>query len=167
MKKALLFISGFALLGVGLYKYYKKQIDILKKYTWQITGVRILKVSLNELTLDLNILFRSQSALEAKINKIYLEIYLENKIVGYLTELNPFIIPSMGSSNVPLRISINPQSVFTNIVDLVFNVTKQRDVMFKIKGYANLTSASISTTVPIEYENTVKKMMEGDPTPSK
>jgi hypothetical protein len=76
MKKALLIIGGLGILGFGLYKYFKTQADLLSKYEWKIAGIKILKFSLTSLVLNLKIRFTSKADLEAKIEKIYLDLFL-------------------------------------------------------------------------------------------
>ena len=161
MKKALLIFGGISLLGFGLYRYFKKQADILKDFTWKVSGFKLIKLTLNELSVDVSILFSSKADIEAKINKLYLDIYVEGKNVGFVQEVKSFIIPANGSTNIPLHISINPQSVFKNIFDVSLGVAKSQDLRLKLDGYANIRSGFISTTIPVVYETTIKEYLKG------
>jgi LEA14-like dessication related protein len=161
MKKALLIFGGISLLGFGLYRYFKKQADILKDFTWKVSGFKLIKLTLNELSIDVSILFSSKADIEAKINKLYLDIYVEGKNVGFVQEVKSFIIPANGSTNIPLHISINPQSVFKNIFDVSLGVAKSKDLRLKLDGYANIRSGFISTTIPVVYETTIKEYLKG------
>jgi LEA14-like dessication related protein len=161
MKKALLLIGGLSVLGVGLYVYFKKQAKLLSDFTWKIVGFKIKKVSLTELNIDVTFRFMSQSDIEAKVNRLYLDMYLENKNVGYISEGKAFIIPANGSSDIPINISVNPQVIFKNIIDLTLGVAKKQDVMFKFDGFANVKSGFLSTTIPIKYETSIKEYLKG------
>ena len=158
--KWLLLFGSVGVLGFGLYRYFKTQASILKNFTWTIVGLKILNISLTELSFDVTFLFTSKADLEAKINKLYLDILLEGQNVGYITETKEFIIPANGSSKIPIHISINPQSIFKNIVNLLLITSKQKDVKFAFDGYANIKSGFISTTLPIKYENTLKQYLQ-------
>jgi hypothetical protein len=161
MKKALLIFGGLSVLGYGLYRYFKTQGDILKKFTWKVSGFRILKFSLNELSVDVDFIFTSEALIEAKVNRLYLDLFLDGKNVGYVSEDKPFIIPAKGSSKIPIHISINPQVVFKNIIDLTLGIAKNKDVVFKLNGFANIKSGFISTTIPITYETSIKEYLKG------
>lgn len=159
MKKTLLFLGGAGLLGFALYRYLKVQGDLLKNYEYKIMAVRVKKFSLNELSIDIDIRFTSKADVEAKIQKMYLELYLEDKQVGFLTETKEFVIPARGSSVVPLFISINPQLVLKNLTDIVLGIGKAKDVKFKMDGYATIKSGFLKTTLPIKYETTLKQYL--------
>jgi hypothetical protein len=161
MKKLLLAIGGLSLLGFGVYKYFKTQTDLLSKFTWKISGFKIVKFNLNELSIDVNFLFTSVADLEAKVTKLYLDLFLQDTNVGYIAENKEFIIPAHGTSSIPIHISINPQIVFKNLIDLSLGVAKSKDVRFKFKGFANVRSGFIATTIPIKYETSIKEYLRG------
>lgn len=164
MKKAALIIGSLSLLSFAIYRYFKYQANLLQKYEWKISGFKIKKFSLNEIAIDISILFTSQADLEAKVNKIYLDLFLENKNVGFLKEEKSFIIPAKGSHNITLFVSINPQLIFKNVTDIILGVSKNKDIKFKVDGYADISSGFVSTTLPIKYETTLKEYLKGVPT---
>lgn len=161
MKKALLIFGGLSLLGYGLYRYFKIQTNLLLDYQWKIAGFKVVRFSLTDISIDLSILFTSKADIEAKINKIYLDLFVEGKNVGFVSEVKSFIIPAKGSTTIPLFISINPQSIFKNLFDVSLGIAKSKDLRFKLDGYANVKSGFISTTLPIKYETTIKQYMSG------
>ena len=161
MKKALLIFGGLSVLGYGLYRYFKKQTEIIKDFQWKVSGFNIAKLTLTELSINVSILFTSKADLEAKVNKLYLDVFVEGKNVGFVGEDKSFIIPANGSTTIPLHISINPQAIFRNIFDVTLLVAKSKDLRFKLDGYANINSGFISTTVPVTYETTIKEYMKG------
>lgn len=161
MKKALLIFGGLSLLGYGLYRYFKKQTNLLLDYQWKVSGFRVIKFSITEISIDVSILFTSKADIEAKINKIYLDLFVEGKNVGFVSEVKSFILPAKGTTTIPLLISINPQAIFKNIFDVSLGVAKSKDLRFKLEGYANVKSGFISTTLPIKYETTIKEYMGG------
>jgi len=144
---------------LGLYTYFKTQTKKLLEFDWKVSGIRVTNFSLNELAIDITFLFTSKADIEAKINRIYLDLYLQGKNVGYVSEVKPFILPARGSANIPVHVSVSPQDILRNIIDLTLGVGKQKDVMFKLKGFANVSSGFISTTLPIEYETSLKQYL--------
>jgi LEA14-like dessication related protein len=164
MKKALLILGGLGLLGFGVYKYFKTQASLLKDFTWKIVGFKIRKITLSELSLDVTFLFTSKADIEATISKLYLDLFLEDTNVGFLTEEKSFLIPAHGSANIPLFISINPQYVLKNLINVSLGIAKSKDISFRLKGYANIKSGFISTTLPIDYKTTIKEYLGVIPT---
>lgn len=161
MKKGLLVLGGLTILGYGLYRYFKAQADKLMDYTWKIANVKILKVNLTEISLQITFLFTSTSEIEAKINRLYLDLILDGKNVGYISDEKGFIIPAKGTSSVPLNISINPKDVLKNILALGMGAIKNRDVMLTLNGFANIKSGFISTTLPIKTDISIKEYLTG------
>lgn len=159
MKKALLIAGGIGVLGFGLYQYFRYQTKKLLEFTWKFSGIKVNKFNLNELNLVLTMRFFSKADIEAKINRLYLDLYLNNTKVGYVIEDKPFIIPARGSSDISLNISINPKYVLSNIIDLTLGSASQKDILFKFDGFANIKSGFISTTLPIKYETSLRQYL--------
>jgi len=161
MKKALLILGSLGLLGYGIYRYFSTQADILKNFTWKISGFKIIRFNLKELAIDVTFLFSSSADIEATINKLYLDLYLDGKNVGFITESKKFIIPAKGSTNIPLHISVNPQVIFKNIIDVTLGAFKNKDLRFRLNGYVNVKSGILSTTIPVDYETSIKEYLSG------
>ena len=92
---------------------------------------------------------------------MYLDLYLDGKNVGFVSETKSFIIPAHGSTNIPLHLSVNPQSIFKNIIDVTLGVYKSKDLRFRLKGFVNLKSGILSTTIPVDYETSIQEYLKG------
>lgn len=153
--KNILIIGGIVGVGYAIYRYFKKQIGLITNYDYKIIGVRIKKLTKNEVVFDIKTRFFNKSKIEATINKIYLNVLVEGYDVGYITENKPFIIPSEGSSDIDLQISANPQFVLKNALGILLGGVKRKDLKFTIDGYANIKSGFISTTLPVKFSDIV------------
>lgn len=159
MKKLYLIAGGVFLLAGGVYIYLRRQANILKDFSWKIKGFKVRSFSFSNLSLQVTFLFTSKADVEATIKKMYFDIYVQGKNVGFIKEEKQFIIPANGSSEVPLYISVNPQAVFKNIIDVTLLSAQSKDVMFTLDGYVNVKSGFISTTIPVKYETSIKQYL--------
>jgi hypothetical protein len=159
MKKALLVIGGLSVLGFGLYKYFKTQAEVLKQFTWDFKSFKILKFSMDEIAIQLSIVFRSKADIEAKITQMYFDGFLDGKKVGFLSQSDTFIIPARGTTTIPLYISLNPKYVLNNIIDLSLGIAKNKDVRLTLDGFAKVESGFFKTTLPIKYDVSVREYL--------
>jgi LEA14-like dessication related protein len=144
-------------LGYALYRYVLLQSKLLQKYEYKIIGFKINKLKPTELSFNVKVRFTSKANIDAEIKKIYLDVYFEEKKVGYIIEEKPFIIPAKGSSDIELNYTFNPQYVVGNIIEILLGGAGKKDFNFGLEGYAKVKSGLIGATVPIKYKTTIKE----------
>lgn len=146
-----------AVLGVGyaVYRFYKRQIELISQYDYKIIGAKINKLGKNEVSFNVKFRFFNKAKIEAQIEKIYLDLYVEGVKAGYLTQVKPFIIPANGNSDIDLQISFNPQLVLGNVVSILLSGVKRKDINFTLDGSASIRSGFVSTVLPIKYSDVV------------
>jgi LEA14-like dessication related protein len=157
MKKTLLYLGGFGLLGGALYYYFKKQADLLLQYKVDIVGIKLGKITPNSVDMVISSKYTSIADVEAKVNKMYLDVAVEGANVGYVTNEKPFIIPAKGYTYIDLNITFNPKLILGNVVDIALGVKKNKDINVDLNGFANVSSGFLSTTIPIKYHTTIKE----------
>ncbi len=154
LKKVLIF-GGIGAVLYGVYSFYKKQIGLLQNYDYQIIGAKVNKLSLNQISFSTKVRFFNKSKIEVVVQNIYLDVYLEDTLTGFVTENKPFVVPSQGSSDIDLNMTFNPQSLLKNITNVILVGLKKKDLNFTLKGYANIRSGFVSTTLPITYSDVI------------
>jgi len=159
MKKVLLFGAGFGLLGFAIYRYVKVQQQLLSKFSYRIVGFNFAKFTLEEITVSLRIKFISDADLEAKIESVFLNMYVDDSPVGYISNDNPFVVPAHGSSYIDLTFSFSPKLILRNVVNVSLAGFGSKDIKFNVDGYAKLRSGWISTTLPVKYTTTLKQYL--------
>jgi LEA14-like dessication related protein len=157
MKKVLLYGTGIGVIGFALYKYFMKQKQLLLDYSWEIAGIKVTKATPTEVIIVFSMKFISKADIEAKVNSVYLDVYLDGKSVGYVTEQKPFILPAKGHSFIDLNITFNPKLIFQNVIDFTLGILQKKDINIELKGYADIQSSFIKTTLPLEYKTTFKE----------
>lgn len=159
MKKVILYGAGLGLLGLTLYRYFMLQQNLLKNFTYRIVGFNFAKVTLDEITFSLRIKFMSTADLEAKIYSVFLDVYVEDKPVGYISNDKPFIVPAKGSSYIDLTFSFSPRLILRNILNVAIGGLGNKDLKFSFDGYAKVRSGWLRTTLPIKYSTTLKEYL--------
>ena len=149
-------LGGLGVIGFGLYKYFKKQVDLLTDFEWSVLNVSFDKVSPNLLKGKVVFRFTNKSDIEITITKFYLDLYLNNEYIGWLEDKNEFVIPARGFSDIPIGFSVNPQLVLGNVVDIVLLTAKLKDTIFSFDGAASVRSGFVSTSVKIKCDCSVK-----------
>lgn len=149
-------LGGLGVIGFGLYRYVKKQVDLLSDFEWSVLNVSFDKVSPNLLKGKVVFRFTNKSDIEITITKFYLDLYLNNEYIGWLEDKTEFVIPARGFSDIPIGFSVNPQLVFKNAIDIVLLTTKLKDAIFSFDGAASVKSGFVSTSVKIKCDCSVK-----------
>lgn len=161
MKKALTataIVGGIAIFGYALYKYFAKQVDLLKEFNWKVLDFSLDVLDLQVIKGVIKFRFSSIADVELTISKFYLDVYINGDRVGYIEDVDTFIIPSKGYTDIPFSYTIDPQYVIKNIVDIIAYSTKRKDAIITFDGYAKISSGFISATVPIKSDCSVKNL---------
>lgn len=161
MKKgltALAIVGGISLFGYAIYRYFVKQVDLLKEFSWKVIDFNFDVADLQVIKGVIKFRFASIADLELTISKFYLDVYINGDRVGYIEDVSTFIIPAKGYNDIPFSYTINPQYVIKNIVDILAYSTKLKDAIITFDGYAQVKSGFISATIPIKSNCSVKNM---------
>lgn len=159
MKKIVLYGAGLGLLGFALYRYFMLQQQLLSKFTYRIVGFNFAKVTLEEMTISLRIKFISDADLEAKIENVFLDVYVEGSPVGYISNDKAFVVPAHGSSYIDLTFSFSPKLILRNVVNVALAGFGNKDIKFSVDGYAKVRSGWLRTTLPVKYSTTLKEKL--------
>jgi len=158
--KALLLASGVGIIGYALYRYYKMQINFLKDYQYKVTGFKVVSLTSDNVSFDISTRITNISNVEAKVTEIYLDVYVNNALVGNINEVKDILVKANGSSDFSFRIAFNPKIVLNNIINIVTLSVALKDVVVNLKGYIRVKSGFISTSIPFEYSTTLKEHLK-------
>ena len=155
-------LGGIAIIGFGIYKYFTKQVDLLKQFQWKIINFKINTLDLNLIKGTITFRFTSISDIEFIINKFYMDFFFNGKMIGYIEdsvlENKANIIPANGYSDITFDFTLNPQLVLTNITDIIAFATAKKDALIGLVGFVDVKSGFLSATVPINCTCTVKDL---------
>lgn len=158
--KAILVFSGLGIIGYSLYRYYNKQITFLKDITYQIVGVKIVKIATDNISLDITNRIYNASNVEATVTEMYLDFYLNNVLIGNVNEAKDLVILPLKTTDVTYRFTFNPKLIIKNLVSVVTFAVSAKDMTFEARGYAKIKSGFVQTTIPFEYKNNLKSFLK-------
>ena len=136
------------------------QIDFLKDYQYKVTGLKLVNLSTDNVSFDVSTRITNISNVEAKVTEIYLDIYVNNALVGNINEVKDILVKANGFSDFSFRIAFNPKIVLNNIINIVTLSVALKDVVVNLKGYIKVKSGFISTSIPFEYNTTLKENLK-------
>jgi hypothetical protein len=151
-------VAGFGLIGFGIYRYFKKQIDLATNFEWKILDINFKNVSINNLTGKIKFRFENKSDIEIMINEFYLDLYLSGEYIGWLRDSGEFVIPAKGFNDLEFDFTINPTYIISNALDIISIATKNKDAMFTLKGYMKVKSGLIRTTIELNCDCSTKNV---------
>lgn len=158
--RPILVFGGLAVIGVALYRYYKKQIDFLKDITYQVVGFRVVSISLDKVSLDIKARIFNASNVEATVKEMYLDVLINGVKVGNVNEVKDILIMPTKSTDISFNFSFSPKLIGMNIVELISSSVNSKDLLLKLEGYVKMKSGFISASLPFEYENNLKSYLK-------
>jgi LEA14-like dessication related protein len=151
---------GVGIFGYALYKYIKRQTELLQDFVWEFASFKFTSVQKDLIKGNMSINFTNKSNVEIKVSEALLDFYFNGVNIGYFQDTNEFIIPANNTTNIPFEFTLNPQMVITNFTDLVLYSTRQKDASIHIEGIIKFKSGFIKGSFPITYDTTLKELLK-------
>jgi LEA14-like dessication related protein len=158
--KPLLVISGLAVIGYALVRYYKQQINFLKDITYKVVGLKVVKISMDNISLDITNRIYNASNVEATIKEMYLDFTINGIKVGNVNDVKDIVVLPAKTTDATYRFSFDPRLVLGNIVNLVTLTIAAKDMTFEAKGFVKVESGFVKATIPFEYKNNFKSLIK-------
>jgi LEA14-like dessication related protein len=158
--RPILVFGGLAVIGIALFRYYKKQIDFLKDITYQVIGLSVVSITLDKVSLNIKARIFNASNVEATVKELYLDVLVNEVKVGNVNEVKDILILPLKSTDISFNFSFSPKLIGMNIVQLISASTMTKDIKLRLEGYIKMKSSFISASLPFEYENNLKSILK-------
>lgn len=158
--RTILILSGASIIGYALYNFYKNQIAFVKNIDYKISKIKILKLDRQLLSIELTFRLFNYSNIDAEVNEIFLDFFINENKVGNIQESKTIMIKASGQTDVSFVFNIQPTLVFMNLANILNTTAAIRDAKIKARGYVRVKSGMLSTTVPYEYNTTMKEYLK-------
>jgi LEA14-like dessication related protein len=109
--------------------------------------------------MDITTRIYNASNVEATVNEMYLDFLINGIKVGSVNETKDILILPSKTTDITFNFKFNPRIVGQNILDIISFSVGAKDVTFQAIGYVKVKSSFISTTIPFEYTNNLKSIL--------
>lgn len=157
MKKIGIILLLVGAVTVGYYFY--NQVNLAKKFSYQILGVRPTQVSGSNVSLLIGFLLTNQSNFSAHLKNVEIIVYLDNVISGTITNHYDIIIPARGTASIQVNLNIFPKQLESNAVNILSTLVSGKTMNVDFVGKMDIQTMLFPISVPIRYSTTGKNLV--------
>lgn len=154
--KVILGLTVIGGIGYAAYRYVQRQQKLIEQYEIKPIYFQILNWTQGLITLAITLRFSNKSNIEATIQELSVDIYVQNVFVGKVTQIKNTLIPAKGQSDVQLQLTAAPKELLKNAVSIFTTALSKKDITYRINGNAKIKSSFIAINIPIDYTGSVK-----------
>lgn len=171
MNKKYLYTGTILLCSYFIYKYIKKQYNLILDYCYKIINIEFKKISKDTINLELKILFKNISNINYSLNKLSVDIYIENYYFGKVYSNNINTISNKEVEAIfDINISLLKNNNLSNILSLLFTkyLFDKDNINFKFILNTSVKINIFNFNIPINIKNyeiieTYKSLKEEKP----
>lgn len=153
-------IGGLTAIGLSLYRYYKRQIDFLKDIQYRVTGIKVISISKENVTLEIATQIYNSSNVEATVTEINLDVLINGINTGKIREAKEITILPRSISEFSFQFNFNPSVIGQNILNLLTLSVALKDVIISVQGDLKIKSAFVNAYLPFEYRNNLSSILK-------
>lgn len=160
VKKAILITVIIGILAYGSYagiKYVKKQKDLLQDYEVALTGIRFTNIAQGLLTGQISMRIRNKSNVEATVQEVYTDVWLNDQYMGNIKSSKAFVVPAKGTNDITVDFQFAGKELLKDIIKGILTYLTTKDIPYRLEGYAKITSSFLTVSVPFKYSGQVKE----------
>jgi LEA14-like dessication related protein len=151
LKKGLI-ISGIGLLGFGLYRYFKFQVNQALNYDFQIKNFKYLGMQGNDVTASATIEITNKSSFTLTITSFDLDLYYNgNKFSDVVSTKESIILPNDNFEVTGVGV-INATDIKSTAPDLLLDIIKEKPIDIEVTGTIKVNFMGINHTVEFNRE---------------
>jgi LEA14-like dessication related protein len=153
-------VGGITAIGVALYRYYMKQIDFLKDIKYSVTGIKVIAITKENISLEITAQIYNASNVEAVIKEINLDVFVNGIKTGEVKEVKDMIVYPNNYSFFSFNFSFNPKVIGENILNILTLSVSLRDVVLNLKGDVKIQSSFVKANLPFEWSSNLSKFIK-------
>ena len=119
-----------------------------------LTNIKTSKVTGTNLNLTGNAIFYNPNDMGMKLKGVEIDVILEGKKVGHVSQRSKIKIPANGSFTVPLKAEIDLKQV--GLVNGIFGMLSGKRMNAEFVGYIRVSKNALVMRVPIKHKELLK-----------
>lgn len=139
MIRKLIFYGGLTILGVGVYRYYKRQAEVLEDFDYRITNIKIENLKWDNIKLLVSTLIHNKSDIGFTITGYDIEVFLDGKKIADVQNSN-LAEQLKPNSNSPINfyVMFSPQDIIGSGLQIGSILKNLKTTQLQMKGKVSL-----------------------------
>jgi LEA14-like dessication related protein len=151
LKKGLI-IGGVGLLGFGLYRYFKYQINQAMNYDFSIKNFKYLGIEGDNINVSATIDITNKSSFALTINSFDLDLYFKGYKFSHVSStVSSVILPNENFEVTGIGV-INAADLKETVPILVMDILKEKPIDVEVTGTVKVNFMGINHTVAFNKE---------------
>jgi LEA14-like dessication related protein len=146
MKKSLLIIGGFGVIGFALYRYFKAQVELALQYDYDIKNFNVISVEDNRVNVSVDFDITNKSNFEIMLNSYDLEFYYKDIPFGNSVSTKPIRVLPNSKFTVKANGTIDTNAVKTSALILASDIWNRKPINIELVGSMKIKFIGINTT---------------------
>ena len=120
----------------------------------EIISIQIDKLSVSSAKMELNISIENPNFIDIKITSIDLDVFIENELLGKITEIEDFEIPANSNEDIKVKLDVSFSNLFSKAFKIV-NILSQSDAKVKLSGVIETKALFVNKKIEVNEEDMV------------
>lgn len=151
LKKGLI-IGSLGLLGFGLYRYFKYQIDMAMKYDYKIKNFKYIGIEGNNIKVSATIEITNKSRFNLKITSFDLDLFYNGKKFADVISSKEIEILPNSSFEIKGEGIINVNDLKSTLPVFLSDVLKEKPIDIEVEGNVKVNFMNINSTIQFNKE---------------
>ena len=119
-----------------------------------ITQVKTKKATGTNLNFTANAIFFNPNDMGLKLKGVEIDVLLEGKKVGHISQQEKIKIPAKGNFTVPLDVDLDLKQ--TGMINSIFGMLSGKKMEAEFNGYIRISKNAIVMKVPVNHKEKLK-----------
>lgn len=152
-KSTMLILGGVGVLGFGLYRYFKSQVNLALQYDYNIKNFNIISVENDKINVSVDFDITNKSNFEIILNSYDLQFYFKDVPFGSSVSTTPIKVLPNSIFTVKATGTIDANAVKVSALSLASDIWTRKPINIQLKGTMRIKFLGINTTLNFDKEN--------------
>lgn len=157
LKKGLILTGvGIVVIGAGL--YVKHQISMMNELVYDTKNPKLKKITPMEAIIEIDLIIKNPTELSVTISGVDVDILANGVKASNVYSSVPTELKPNSTASVPLKISVNPQTLIQN-TGILMSTGALTNINLEFNGLLKIKKFGIPIPIPFSYYTTYKEIM--------